>query len=281
MTHNTKQSMRSYSLAVALLSFVVLGLLILASNTYAQEQEQDQIFCTMEVKECADGSYVGRQTEMGCEFALCPEEQTPPVRGAVQENRGGQGNQGVGQAVQNQLLPQQTTTQQQIEDRRALRVESRQNTIAAIEEKRAHVEERKMQLLDNREMRKAMLSEQTQTRLKVHVASIEQRIMSAKEKLESARGKLVDYVATIDGTVVENTNISLHLSDMQTYLNALGEDVVDFIDIANAVLASDEPSAGMADIASSIRLLKEDILGAQDAMSNAVDELRDVLAEGE
>lgn len=36
--------------------------------------EKDMVFCTMEAKQCADGSYVGRQGP-DCAFALCPSEK--------------------------------------------------------------------------------------------------------------------------------------------------------------------------------------------------------------
>jgi len=37
--------------------------------------------CTMEAKQCPDGSYVGRQGP-NCEFAACPSPSKPPVSGA-------------------------------------------------------------------------------------------------------------------------------------------------------------------------------------------------------
>lgn len=53
---------------------IVLGVLSLGivTSTYAQEDPQDEpAFCTMEARQCPDGSYVGRVGPR-CEFAPCP-----------------------------------------------------------------------------------------------------------------------------------------------------------------------------------------------------------------
>ena len=39
-----------------------------------EEEDSEAVFCTMDAKECPDGSYVGRQWP-NCEFAPCPGEE--------------------------------------------------------------------------------------------------------------------------------------------------------------------------------------------------------------
>lgn len=38
-----------------------------------EEQEREAVYCTMDAKQCADGSFVGRIPPK-CEFAPCPEK---------------------------------------------------------------------------------------------------------------------------------------------------------------------------------------------------------------
>ena len=38
-----------------------------------QEDIEEPIFCTQDVQECPDGSYVGRNPDNNCEFFACPE----------------------------------------------------------------------------------------------------------------------------------------------------------------------------------------------------------------
>ncbi len=47
-----------------------LGLIVFSTSVFAT----NSVVCTMDVKICSDGSYVGRQWP-NCEFALCPEEK--------------------------------------------------------------------------------------------------------------------------------------------------------------------------------------------------------------
>lgn len=58
-----------------LLGIVVLIVLGIGSVLYSTvlEEEQGQTACTLEAKQCPDGSYVGR-TGPNCEFAACPGE---------------------------------------------------------------------------------------------------------------------------------------------------------------------------------------------------------------
>lgn len=44
-----------------------------AKNESAADSEES-VFCTMDAKQCPDGSYVGRQAP-DCEFAPCPSEK--------------------------------------------------------------------------------------------------------------------------------------------------------------------------------------------------------------
>lgn len=37
---------------------------------------EEQVFCTLDAKQCPDGSYVGRVAP-DCEFELCPSEKMP------------------------------------------------------------------------------------------------------------------------------------------------------------------------------------------------------------
>ena len=40
-----------------------------------ESNESEEIFCTMDAKECPDGSFVGRDPENNCEFNPCPGEE--------------------------------------------------------------------------------------------------------------------------------------------------------------------------------------------------------------
>lgn len=63
--------------AIIFLSFFA-GCVLLFSNIASPKNtpnERDQVFCTMEAKQCSDGSYVGRSGPR-CEFDPCPIDQS-------------------------------------------------------------------------------------------------------------------------------------------------------------------------------------------------------------
>lgn len=64
---------------IALSAFLLLvgGGCISQSNSNQQNQPTEPVYCTMEAKECPDGSYVGR-TGPNCEFTPCPLAIVPP-----------------------------------------------------------------------------------------------------------------------------------------------------------------------------------------------------------
>jgi hypothetical protein len=51
---------------------VVIGLGIIAADAVDLFRTKDSVMCTMEARQCPDGSYVGR-TGPKCEFSACPE----------------------------------------------------------------------------------------------------------------------------------------------------------------------------------------------------------------
>jgi hypothetical protein len=63
------------NLKLILLSICFFGW---ASLAFANADEEELTFCTMDVKACPDGSYVSRSGPR-CEFALCPSEKLKEV----------------------------------------------------------------------------------------------------------------------------------------------------------------------------------------------------------
>ncbi|MDD3098212.1 MAG: Gmad2 immunoglobulin-like domain-containing protein [Candidatus Pacebacteria bacterium] len=57
-----------------LIIIFILGLILLGTGYYFLNKEKADIVCTMDAKECPDGSFVGR-IPPDCEFALCPGEE--------------------------------------------------------------------------------------------------------------------------------------------------------------------------------------------------------------
>lgn len=54
---------------------IFIGLLVAMGKAPKKEKsESDVKFCTMDVKECSDGSFVSRDPENNCEFKKCPGE---------------------------------------------------------------------------------------------------------------------------------------------------------------------------------------------------------------
>jgi len=66
--------MRSVKIIILLLVFLLLGYILgnLFSFPWRDLKKESGIVCTMDAKECPDGSYVGR-IPPNCEFAPCPE----------------------------------------------------------------------------------------------------------------------------------------------------------------------------------------------------------------
>ena len=57
---------------VAVVTVIVLGG-ILASKIAVRKVEKEPVYCTQDLKQCPDGSYIGR-IPPNCEFAACPGE---------------------------------------------------------------------------------------------------------------------------------------------------------------------------------------------------------------
>ena len=55
------------------LSFPELTFDLLWTIKYKEPEDEDPVFCTADVKQCADGSFVSRDPENGCAFDPCPE----------------------------------------------------------------------------------------------------------------------------------------------------------------------------------------------------------------
>jgi hypothetical protein len=56
---------------VATLLFVLI-LTVSCTETEFTKEELEQVVCTADVQECADGSFVGRDPLNNCEFKECP-----------------------------------------------------------------------------------------------------------------------------------------------------------------------------------------------------------------
>lgn len=77
---------------VVAVAAAIIGYRLSQADTAPAKNPGEQVVCTMEAKQCADGSYVGR-TGPSCEFAACPGElsstgvmginQTATVAGVV------------------------------------------------------------------------------------------------------------------------------------------------------------------------------------------------------
>lgn len=44
-------------------------------SALGNSEQEEAVFCTQDVKECPDGSYVGRDPQNNCEFFSCPEAE--------------------------------------------------------------------------------------------------------------------------------------------------------------------------------------------------------------
>ncbi|EKD32941.1 MAG: hypothetical protein ACD_76C00109G0004 [uncultured bacterium] len=70
-------------LSPLVITFIVLAILLVAGMIIFVAKKivvpiASPVACTMEAKQCPDGSYVGR-TGPNCEFAACPSQVSPPI----------------------------------------------------------------------------------------------------------------------------------------------------------------------------------------------------------
>lgn len=61
------------TIITAISILVIIGLYFYISSSNVGEED---IFCTEDVKQCPDGSYVSRDSNNNCEFFVCPEAET-------------------------------------------------------------------------------------------------------------------------------------------------------------------------------------------------------------
>jgi hypothetical protein len=61
---------KSYPLII----IILVGVILIGAGYYFLNKEKTDVACTMDAKECPDGSFVGR-VPPDCEFALCPGEE--------------------------------------------------------------------------------------------------------------------------------------------------------------------------------------------------------------
>ena len=54
--------------------FGLLAVLIIATLGCTNNNGEEPLVCAADVKECADGSFVSRNPELGCDFNPCPSE---------------------------------------------------------------------------------------------------------------------------------------------------------------------------------------------------------------
>ncbi|HTK33346.1 MAG TPA: hypothetical protein VL335_02235, partial [Candidatus Paceibacterota bacterium] len=66
-------------IVVCIVATVIYGLVFVAppQSTVPVVVQPEPVVCTMEAKQCPDGSYVGRSGPQ-CEFAACPSPNTTP-----------------------------------------------------------------------------------------------------------------------------------------------------------------------------------------------------------
>jgi hypothetical protein len=69
MTH------KNYIWAILIILVLAFGVVLLSPQKETSLEEEEEIFCTMEVRQCSDGSFVGREAP-SCEFAACPAGTT-------------------------------------------------------------------------------------------------------------------------------------------------------------------------------------------------------------
>ena len=70
------------------ISLVLIGILLSVAFLGCAEPEEG---CTAEAKVCPDGSNVGRNPELGCEFNPCPGEEVNADDIPMPEDTGGEG----------------------------------------------------------------------------------------------------------------------------------------------------------------------------------------------
>lgn len=71
--------MRTRNSLIAIATLLLLtgaGCTAKSANTKPPTPEPEQVVCTMDAKQCPDGSYVGRSGP-NCEFAACPQTSAP------------------------------------------------------------------------------------------------------------------------------------------------------------------------------------------------------------
>ncbi|MEK6889375.1 MAG: hypothetical protein AABW80_04695 [Nanoarchaeota archaeon] len=73
----TKIKMKDVLMWIAIAIVVVVGILIAlnvekADTPNSVGTETEQVFCTQDIRECSDGSFVSRDSNNNCEFKSCP-----------------------------------------------------------------------------------------------------------------------------------------------------------------------------------------------------------------
>lgn len=77
--HEDKQKsmVKKKMLLLVIILFSLFSLTVCTLSQQGEQKQEDndelnQIYCTAEVKECPDGSFVARNPEKNCEFQECP-----------------------------------------------------------------------------------------------------------------------------------------------------------------------------------------------------------------
>lgn len=70
--------MKNFKLGIVIIVFLVIGYFLGSFYPFSFSRETGGVACTMDAKECPDGSFVGRIPPK-CDFAPCPEKGTQAV----------------------------------------------------------------------------------------------------------------------------------------------------------------------------------------------------------
>jgi chromosome segregation ATPase len=254
--HTTQQSIRSCSLAIILVSFAVLGTLVAITRANAQEAES--------------------ASSAAEENTATPVPARAVRQEAVQERRDVREGQYETLPVlssENQEQRQADATKRR-EQAQATMEARRAEIEAALAERQAEKEVRVAEWQARAEERKARLAENAQQRLRDRVARIEERLQAVVMRLRDAKQRIEDRITLVEeqrGTVEDVARG--YLGEVDVYMNAIETVIAGLPDLADVVLASDDPRAGMEEVRAALGQIRGDIEGVRGTLRSALESL--------
>jgi chromosome segregation ATPase len=257
--HTTQQSIRSCSLAVALVSFVVLGTLVAITRANAQGAEP--------ASSAAD-AVIEENTTTRVPARAVREE-------AAQERREMQQEQYAELQVlraENQTQRQETVAERREQAQTA--VEARRAEMeTALSERQAEREARVAEWQARAEERKARLADAAQERLRARMVRVEEALQATMLRLRDAARRIDERVANVEQQGAVQDVAREHLDEADRHMNAMETGITGLTDLADAVFASDDPRSGMEDVRAGLEQIRSDAEAVRGELRAAMESL--------